>query len=255
MNPELFNLTGRVALVTGGSKGLGAAMARALARAGADVMLAARDEAELRATLANVLEGTKAQGAYHVADLAERAAVEGLAAAAIARFGKVDILVNNAGTNRVAAIDAVTDSDWDAVLNLNLNGPMALSRALAGPMKARGWGRIIHVSSIFGVVSRAERNAYSASKAGLIGLTKAMALDLAPYGVTVNALLPGPFETPLTAVLHPDPERRRWFTDRVPLGRWGRPEELAGPLLLLASEAGSYITGTELVVDGGWLAQ
>jgi NAD(P)-dependent dehydrogenase (short-subunit alcohol dehydrogenase family) len=119
----------------------------------------------------------------------------------------------------------------------------------------RGWGRIINVSSVFGQTSRAGRNAYSASKAGLLGLTRAMALDLATAGVTVNALLPGPFETPLTASMHPDPAARRWFTDRVPMGRWGRPEELAGPLLLLASDAGSYITGACLAVDGGWLAE
>ncbi len=138
---------------------------------------------------------------------------------------------------------------------MNLTAPMVLSRALAGPMKQRRWGRIIQISSVFGEVSRAGRNAYSASKAGLIGMTRSMALELAPHGVTVNAILPGPFETPLTAAMHPDPAARRWFTDRVPMGRWGRPEELIGPLLLLASEAGGYITGTTLIVDGGWMAQ
>jgi NAD(P)-dependent dehydrogenase (short-subunit alcohol dehydrogenase family) len=122
-------------------------------------------------------------------------------------------------------------------------------------MRDRGWGRIVNISSIFGDVSRAGRNAYSASKSGLIGLTHAMALELAPYGVTVNAILPGIFETPLTAALHADPTAKRWFTDRVPMGRWGRPEELAGALLLLASNAGSYITGSCLSVDGGWLSQ
>src|SRR5204863_8716373 len=110
--------------------------------------------------------------------------------------------------------------------------------ALAGPMRERGWGRIVQISSVFGAVSRAGRNAYSASKAGLIGLTRSMALELAPHGVTVNAILPGIFETPLTSALHPDPAQKQWFTDRVPMGRWGRPDELAGPLLLLASEAG-----------------
>ena len=123
----------------------------------------------------------------------------------------------------------MADPDWDRVLAVNLTAPMILSRALAGPMKQRGWGRIIHISSVFGAVSRAERNAYSASKAGLIGLTHSMALELAPHRVTVNAILPGIFETPLTLAMHPDAVRRQWFTDRVPMGRWGRPEELDGP--------------------------
>jgi NAD(P)-dependent dehydrogenase (short-subunit alcohol dehydrogenase family) len=255
MPTDRFDLTGRAALVTGGSKGLGQAMARALACAGADVVIAARHPAELEAGLAAILEGTTARGVWLAADLADRAAVERLAAGAQAAYGKIDILVNNAGTNRIAPIERVTDAHWDEVLALNLTAPMVLSRALAGPMKERSWGRIIHISSVFGAVSRAERNAYSASKAGLLGLTRSMALELASHGVTVNAILPGIFETPLTQTMHSDAARRQWFTDRVPMGRWGRPEELSGPLLLLASDAGAYITGTCLAVDGGWLAQ
>jgi NAD(P)-dependent dehydrogenase (short-subunit alcohol dehydrogenase family) len=252
---DRFNLRGRTALVTGGSKGIGFAMARALAQAGADVLIAARHLDELEAAIAEILEGTDSKGGWIDADLAHRGAVDALAREAVARFGKVDILVNNAGINLIAPIDRLPDADWDRVLEINLSAPMALSRALAGPMAARGWGRIVNISSVFGAVSRAERNAYSASKSGLIGLTRAMALELAPHGVTVNALLPGPFETPLTNSLHPDPEKKQWFTDRVPMGRWGRPEELGGALLLLASDAGSYITGTCLAVDGGYLAQ
>jgi NAD(P)-dependent dehydrogenase (short-subunit alcohol dehydrogenase family) len=255
MPQEPFNLAGRTALVTGGSKGLGQALARALARAGADVVIAARHPAELESALAAILDGTNVRGAWLAADLADRGAVERLAVEAQQAFGTIDILVNNAGINIIAAIDRVADADWDHVLALNLTAPMVLSRALALPMKQQGWGRIIHISSVFGAVSRAERNAYSASKAGLLGLTRSMALELAPHGVTVNAILPGIFETPLTTTLHADPARRQWFTDRVPMGRWGRPEELGGPLLLLASDAGSYITGSCLAVDGGWLAQ
>jgi NAD(P)-dependent dehydrogenase (short-subunit alcohol dehydrogenase family) len=255
MSLDLFQLKGRVALVTGGSKGLGAAMARALAQAGADVIISARHSVELQEALPGILEGTDARGAWIPADIADRAAADRLAREASAVFGPIGILVNNAGTNIIAPVDEVTDAAWDQVLALNLSGPMALSRALVPAMKTEGWGRVIHISSIFGLVSRAGRDAYSASKAGLIGLTHAMALDLAPFGVTVNAILPGPFETPLTAELHPEPAQKQWFTDRVPMGRWGRPEEIAGPLLLLASQAGSFITGTCLTVDGGWMAQ
>jgi NAD(P)-dependent dehydrogenase (short-subunit alcohol dehydrogenase family) len=252
---SLFDLGGRNALVTGGSKGLGLAMARALAQAGASVAIAARHAEELEAALPTILEGTSARGAWFVADMGRRDQVEGLARQAAEALGPIDILVNNAGINRVSPIEEVKDADWDEVLAVNLNAPMILGRALAGPMKQRRWGRIIQISSVFGEVSRSARHAYSASKAGLIGMTRSMALELAPHGVTVNTILPGPFETPLTATMHPDPAARQWFTDRVPMGRWGRPEELIGPLLMLASDAGSYITGTTIAVDGGWMAQ
>jgi NAD(P)-dependent dehydrogenase (short-subunit alcohol dehydrogenase family) len=163
----------------------------------------------------------------------------------------VDILVNNAGTNKPQAIDEINDAEWDAVMDLNLNSVMVLSRALCKGMKARGWGRIVHISSIMGLLSKEKRNVYSATKSALLGLCRAMALDLGQYGVTVNCLSPGPFLTDLPMSMLSEAEKQA-FSDHTALGRWGKPEELAGPLLLLASEAGRYITGANLVVDGGY---
>ncbi|MFO0926845.1 MAG: glucose 1-dehydrogenase [Gemmataceae bacterium] len=254
MTNPLFDLTGKVALVTGGSKGLGKQMARALAVAGADIVIASRHEAELKAALAEVLDGTRRRGEYVVADLTNRKEADRLAQETIARMGRVDILVNNAGTNKPQAIDAITDETWDMVMDLNLNSIMALTRAVVPDMKKRRWGRVIHLSSIMGFVSKEGRNVYSATKSALLGLTRASALDLGPFGITVNCIAPGPFLTELPASVLSEAEKKT-FADRTALGRWGDPAELMGPVLLLASDAGSYITGTAVVVDGGYLAR
>src|SRR5262249_53147369 len=192
------------ALVTGGSKGLGKAMARGLAEAGADVVIASRHEAELRPALDDVLRGTGRRGRYVVADLGRRDDAARLARTALEAFGRVDVLVNNAGTNVPQPIDEVRDEDWDRVLELNLSSVMALTRALVPQMKARRWGRVIHISSIMGFVSKAGRDGYSATKAALLGLARASALDLGPHGITVNCIAPGPFLTDLPARLLSD---------------------------------------------------
>ncbi len=254
MSHALFDLTGRVALVTGGSKGLGKAMARGFAEAGADVVISSRHEEELKRAAAEIAEGTKAKVVYFVADMTKRDDVRKLADSALAAMGKVDILVNNAGSNKPQAIDKITDEDWDRIVELNLSSCMALARALAPQMKQRRWGRIIHISSIMGLSSKEERNAYSATKSALLGLARASALDLGPFGITVNCLAPGPFLTDLPGTLLSDAEKKT-FAVRTALGRWAEPRELAGPALLLASEAGSYITGAVLVVDGGSLVK
>jgi NAD(P)-dependent dehydrogenase (short-subunit alcohol dehydrogenase family) len=254
MAQNLFDLAGRVALVTGGSKGLGKAMARALAAAGADVVISSRHEDELQSALKDVLDGTGRKGRYVVADMTRRDDVQRLARTTLDQMGRVDILVNNAGTNRPQAIDAITDKDWDEVLEINLSSVMALTRALVPQMKQRRWGRIIHISSILGFTSKEGRNCYSATKSALLGLARASALDLGPYGITVNCIAPGPFLTDLPASVLSEAEQKV-FAERTALGRWGEPKELMGPALLLASDAGSYITGTALVVDGGWLAR
>jgi NAD(P)-dependent dehydrogenase (short-subunit alcohol dehydrogenase family) len=251
---DIFNLTGKVALVTGGSKGLGKAMARGLVEAGADLIISSRHEDELRSALGEILRGTDRRGRYVVADMSRREDVKRLAETSLEQMGRVDILVNNAGTNIPQPIEEVRDADWDAVMEINLHSVMSLTRALAPQMKARHWGRIIHISSVLGLVSKAGRNSYSATKSAVIGLARANALDLGAHGITVNAIAPGPFLTDLPARLLSEQEKQD-FARATALGRWADPKELVGPVLLLASEAGSYITGTTLVVDGGWLAR
>lgn len=254
MSLSLFNLSGKVALVTGGSKGLGKAMARALAEAGADVVISSRHEEELRPALAEILQGTGRRGEYVVADMTRRADVERLARTTLERLGRVDVLINNAGTNIPQPIDEIQDEDWDRVLEINLTSVMLLTKALVPQMKARHWGRIIHIASIMGFVSNNGRNAYSATKAALIGMARASALDLGAFGITVNCIAPGPFLTELPGRLLSEAEKER-FAKRTALGRWGEPHELAGATLLLASDAGAYITGETLVVDGGYMAR
>jgi NAD(P)-dependent dehydrogenase (short-subunit alcohol dehydrogenase family) len=254
MFKDLFNLTGKVALVTGGSKGLGKAMARGLAEAGADIVIASRHEEELRAALDDILRDTGRRGKYLVADMGQRDAVRELARWALVAFGRVDILVNNAGTNVPQAIDEITDDDWDRVMEVNLGSIMALTRALVPQMKARHWGRIIHISSVMAFVSKHGRGGYSATKAALVGMTRATALELGEFGITVNCLAPGPFLTDLPGKLL-SAEEKTAFAKMTALGRWGDPKELVAPALLLASDAGSYITGETLVVDGGFLTR
>jgi len=254
MAADIFDVTGKVALVTGGSKGLGKAMARALAERGADIVISSRHEEELRPALEEILAGTGRKGKLLVADMNKRADVARLAKFAVDQLGKVDILINNAGSNSPQEIDQITDDVWDRLIELNLTSVMALSRALVPQMKARKWGRIVHISSIMGFVSKEGRDVYSATKSALLGLARAMALDLGPFGITVNCIAPGPFLTDLPGKLLSDEEKRA-FAKMTALDRWGDPKELMGPALLMCSDAGSYVTGQTLVVDGGFIAR
>lgn len=254
MNNSLFDLTGRTALITGGSRGLGKSMARGFAEAGADVFITSRHEDELRQAAEDIRKGLKTKVEYAVVDMTDRKAVGELAKKATAALGKIDILVNNAGGNNPQAIDKIVDEDWDRLVELNLNSVMALTRAVVPQMKERRWGRIIHISSIMGIASKDERNAYSATKAALIGMCQATAQDVGGFGITCNCIAPGPFLTDLPGKMLTDAQKKT-FADRTALGRWGDPRELAGPALLLASDAGSYITGSVLLVDGGTLCK
>lgn len=249
-----FDLTGKVALITGGGRGLGKAMARGFAENGATIMLASRSEEELRSAATEIGDGIDAAVEWLPTDMTQRDQVSRLADDTLRRFGRVDILVNNAGSNVPQAIDQVNDDDWDRIIELNLTGCMRLTRALVPQMKERRWGRIINISSVLGLGGKEGRNVYCATKSALIGMARASAIDLGPYGITVNCISPGPFLTDLPMKILTE-EQKLQFTERTALGRWGNPEEIIGPSLLLASDAGSYITGTTMVVDGGVLAK
>jgi NAD(P)-dependent dehydrogenase (short-subunit alcohol dehydrogenase family) len=250
----LFNLENRVALVTGGNKGLGRAMAGGLAQAGANVFIASRNEDELKQACKEIESETRQRCEYTVVDVGVRADIDRLGREVLAKYGKVDILINNAGMNFPQAIDEVTDEVWDRVLEVNLTSVMSLTRAMVPSMKARRWGRVIHISSIMGRVSKEARNAYSTTKTALQGLARASALDLGPFGITVNCLAPGPFLTDMPMSMLSEADKKA-FEDRTALGRWAQPDELIGPMLLLASEEGSYITGQTIYVDGGYTAR
>jgi 3-oxoacyl-[acyl-carrier protein] reductase len=244
-----IDLTGRRALVTGGTRGIGAAIARALAAAGAEVTAtASSEESRARAAAEPALAGI----ALVPVDLADRAATEAFAAERAQQ--PFDVLVNNAGINKIALAGDLDLADWDRIQAVNVRAPLVLSRALVGGMAEQGWGRIVNISSVFGDVSRSQRAAYTASKYALRGLTRTLALDYATRGVLVNAVAPGFIDTELTrAVLGADGMRA--MAERVPLRRLGTPDEIARVVTFLASDANTYLTGQHLVVDGGFTSE
>lgn len=249
--PPPFDLSGRVALVTGASSGLGAHFARVLHRAGATVALVAR-RADRLAGLAAELDRASAFSA----DLSSAEQRESVVAQVLDRLGRVDVLVNNAGTGVVAPIEEETLEDFERVVGLNLTAAWHLAKLCGPGMVERGSGSVINIASVLGLVGSTpiKQGGYTASKAGLINLTRELALQWGSTGVRVNAIAPGWFLTEMTAAMEDDASQA-FVARNTPLRRMGRLEELDGPLLLLASEAGSYMTGTTLVVDGGWTAR
>jgi NAD(P)-dependent dehydrogenase (short-subunit alcohol dehydrogenase family) len=253
MLETLFSLQGRVALVTGGSKGLGEAMSRALAAAGCDVAICSRHAEEAAEVARSIHADTGREVLGLQADTGDPEQVERMVERTVARLNGLDILINNAGINRHSFLQDQDEADWDAVLRVDLTGPMLCARAAARYMIPARAGRIINISSVFGLTGYPKRGAYCASKGGLVNLTRCMAVELAPHNVTVNCICPGPFDTPLTRGLVTG-EARDEFTRRIPMGRWGDPKELVGAILYFASDAASFTTGSVLTVDGGWTA-
>jgi 3-oxoacyl-[acyl-carrier protein] reductase len=244
----MADLQGRIALVTGASQGIGRACALELARAGATVALAARNEAKL-AEVAAEIEAAGGQAAAFALDVASEESIKAGAKAVLDRFGKVEILVNNAGITRDGLMMAMKRADWDDVLSTNLTGAFLLTQALLRPMLKNRWGRIVNISSVVGRTGQAGQVNYVSSKAGLIGLTRALAREVASRGITVNAVAPGYIETPMTAVL--DEKQRTAMMAQIPLGRAGTDLEIAHAVGFLASEGAGYITGHVLDVNGG----
>jgi len=251
---ELFDLSGKTALITGGSKGIGRATARGFAEAGADVAICARHEDELAAAAKQIGERLDAKVAYRVCDMTDRDQCDALAKWAEETLGKVDILFNNAGNNEPMDLVDQDQESWDRIMELNLTSCMRLSKALAPGMIERKWGRIIFTSSIMGFQSFAGRGSYSATKTALLGMARAYALELGKHGITVNCLAPGPVMTDLPMSLLSD-EKKKEFAERTAVKRWGQVEDMVGPMLLLASEAGAFVTGTAILADGGMFAR
>ncbi|MFC5661724.1 SDR family oxidoreductase [Kitasatospora misakiensis] len=250
-----FDLTGRLAVVTGARRGIGRAMARALAEAGADVIGVS---ANLEQSGSEVEKDVLAAGRTFEAirtDFADPDAVRALGADLAGRERPVDILVNNAGTIRRAPAAEHPDEDWDQVLQVNLSAQFALSRAVGGAMVARGQGKIIFTASLLSFQGGITVPGYTAAKHGVAGLTKALANEWAGRGVNVNAIAPGYIATDNTEALQADPVRSKSILERIPAGRWGRADDLAGATVFLASDAAAYVHGTVLPVDGGWLGR
>lgn len=252
---EAFSLDGRTALVTGASKGLGYAMAHALAESGADVAITSRHTEEVAASASAIAEETGRICIPIVADVARSDQVQDMTDRAIRELGRIDILVNNAGINIRNPTINQSEEEFRQIIETNLVGAFLVAQTVGRHFVERKAGNCINVASMIGMVGLADRPGYTSSKGGLIQLTRTMALEWAPFGIRVNALCPGPFATDINTPVLNNPEANAFFLQRIPLGRWGKPEELGPAVVFVASDASSFMTGATLVIDGGWTAQ
>lgn len=250
---DKFSLTGETAIIIGASRGLGQGMARALAEAGADLALVARTISPLE-ELAEEIEGRGQKCLTLPTDVSKPSQIQSVVNQVMDVFGRIDILINCQGTQvRKPALE-MTEQDWDGLMSVNLKSVFFCCQAVGRQMTKQGKGKIINVASLTSVIGLPNISIYGASKGGVAQLTKALAVEWAPHHINVNAVLPGYYETALTADLFKNEERKKWILSRIPLGRTGLPEDLAGTVVFLSSEASDYITGQIIPVDGGWLA-
>ncbi len=252
---KLFDLSGKAAIITGGSKGLGLAMAAGLASAGADVMLVNRNAAEGAQAAGELSQQYGTKVLSFPADITDQQQTEAMAQAAMDAFGKIDILINSAGINIRGAIDELSPADFSKVMEVNVNGTWLCCRAVTPFMKKNSSGKIINLASTLGLVGLANRTPYTASKGAVVQMTRALALELAPYTINVNAICPGPFLTEMNISIADTEEAKKFVVGATALGRWALLPEIQGAAIFLASEAASYMVGSILTVDGGWTAR
>jgi NAD(P)-dependent dehydrogenase (short-subunit alcohol dehydrogenase family) len=252
---KLFNLQGKAAIITGGSKGLGLAMAAGLASAGADVMLVNRNTEEGTRAAKELAQAYGTSAISFGADITNQEQTEEMARVALDAFGKIDILINSAGINIRGPIDEVTPADFTKVMDVNVNGTWLCCRAVTPHMKKAGSGKIINIASTLGLVGLANRTPYTASKGAVVQMTRGLALELAPFNINVNAICPGPFLTEMNIPIADTEEAKKFVVGATALGRWGKLEEIQGAAIFLASDAANYMVGSMVTVDAGWTAK
>ena len=252
---KLFDLSEKAAIITGGSKGLGLAMAEGLASAGASVMLVSRTAEEGKAAAAQIHADFGTPASSFSGDVTSQDDMEAMAAATLEAFGRIDILINSAGINIRGPIDELTLDDFNQVLNINVNGTWLASRAVTPAMKKAGSGRIINMASTLGLVGVPNRTPYASSKGAVVQMTRALALELAPFSINVNAICPGPFLTEMNLPIANTEDGKKFIIGATALKRWGELPEIQGAAIFLSSDAAGYMVGSMLTVDGGWTAQ
>jgi NAD(P)-dependent dehydrogenase (short-subunit alcohol dehydrogenase family) len=253
MSSSLFDLTGRVAVVAGGTSGIGRTLALGLAQAGADVVATGR-RANLVSEISAEIQSVGRRTLVHTLDAGSRQSVDALRDAVLAQFGRMDILVNAAGQTFRQQTHTVAEQDWNRIMDINVTGTLRTCQSFFEPLQASGRGRVINIASLTSYVAFREVTAYAASKSAVLGFTRNLAIEWAPLGINVNAIAPGVFRTELNSALLDGTERGRELLLRTPMKRFGRTEELVGAAILLASDASSFITGQCITVDGGFLA-